>query len=64
MDGLRDKYQAELSEIALAWTIAQPSISAPIASATSTSQLDALIKAMSLKLEAEDVDLLSKVSQY
>ncbi|NNG99852.1 aldo/keto reductase [Acinetobacter sp. ANC 5414] len=64
MDGLKDKYQAELSEIALAWTIAQPSISAPIASATSTSQLDALIKAMSLKLEVEDVDLLSKVSQY
>ena len=64
MDGLKDKYQAELAEIALAWSMAQPSITAPIASATSTSQIDSLIKAMSLKLEAEDIILLTKVSQY
>lgn len=64
MDELKDKYQAELAEIALAWIIAQNSIAAPIASATSLTQLDSLIKAMSLKLQTEDVTLLNKVSQY
>lgn len=64
MDDLKDKYQAELAEIALAWTIAQNSITAPIASATSLTQVDSLINAMRLKLQAEDVTLLNRVSQY
>jgi aryl-alcohol dehydrogenase (NADP+) len=64
MDQLKQKYQAELSEIALAWTIAQPSIAAPIASATSAAQIDSLINAMHLKLEDVDIQLLSKISEY
>lgn len=64
MDELKDKYQAELSEIALAWTMAQPSITAPIASATSIQQLSSLVKAMTLKLDTADIQWLSQVSQY
>lgn len=64
MDQMKDKYQAELSEIALAWIMAQPSITAPIASATSKSQIDALYKATQLKLDAADVEILNQVSQY
>ncbi|RZG44720.1 aldo/keto reductase [Acinetobacter wuhouensis] len=64
MDELKDKYQAELSEIALAWTIAQPTITAPIASATTIQQLSSLVKAMTLKLDTADIQQLSLVSQY
>ncbi|WOE32239.1 MULTISPECIES: aldo/keto reductase [unclassified Acinetobacter] len=64
MDELKDKYQAELSEIALAWTIAQPSITAPIASATSIQQLSSLVKAMTLQLDIADIERLSQVSHY
>ncbi|WP_173912892.1 aldo/keto reductase [Acinetobacter sp. Marseille-Q1618] len=63
MDQFKEKYDAELSEIALAWTIAQPSITAPIASATSTTQIDALVKAINLKLEEIDIQLLTDISQ-
>lgn len=63
MNQLKDKYDAELSEIALAWTIVQPSITAPIASATSTIQIASLIKAMNLKLEEADIQLLTNISQ-
>lgn len=64
MDQLKEKYHAELSEIALAWTIAQPSITAPIASATSTAQIDSLLNAMQLKMDESDLAFLTKVSQY
>ncbi len=64
MDELKLKYKAELSEIALAWIIAQSSITAPIASATSAQQIDSLVKAMSLKLEETDLQLLTHVSQF
>ncbi|MBJ9984924.1 aldo/keto reductase [Acinetobacter sp. S40] len=64
MDQLKEKYQAELSEIALAWTIAQPTITAPIASATSTAQLDSFVNAMKLQLDSADIEWLTQVSQY
>lgn len=64
MDSLKEKYQAELAEIALAWIMAQPSITAPIASATSITQIESLVKATRLELDAEDIDLLNRVSQY
>lgn len=64
MDQLKEKYDAALSEIALAWIIAQPSIAAPIASATSITQVDSLAKAMQLKLDTTDIKFLSQVSQY
>lgn len=44
--------------------MAQPSITAPIASATSTTQIDSLLKATRLELHAKDIDLLNRVSQY
>lgn len=64
MDGMKDKYQADLSEIALAWSMAQPSITAPIASATSITQLDALYRATQVKLADEDIHRLNMISQY
>jgi aryl-alcohol dehydrogenase-like predicted oxidoreductase len=48
--------------VALAWIIARPSVTAPIASATSVQQLDSLIAATRLQLSAEDLKLLNEAS--
>ena len=44
--------------VALAWIVAQPGVSAPIASATAPAQLESLVAAASLTLSAEDVAAL------
>ena len=48
--------------VALAWIIARPSVTAPIASATSVAQLESLIAATRLQLSSEDMKLLAKAS--
>jgi len=52
------------AQVALAWQMARPSITAPIVSATSLEQVDELAKAAVLKLKDEDLRLLSEVSSY
>ena len=51
-------------KIALAWLIAQPSITAPIASATSLEQLQELIEATAVELDESSMDLLKEASAY
>jgi aryl-alcohol dehydrogenase-like predicted oxidoreductase len=48
--------------VALAWLLARPSITAPIASATSVEQLQTLIAGTQLELQAEAVALLDRAS--
>jgi aryl-alcohol dehydrogenase-like predicted oxidoreductase len=50
------------AQIALAWLIAQPTIAAPIASATSLAQLDDLMAAAHLSLPSEAIVMLNKAS--
>jgi aryl-alcohol dehydrogenase-like predicted oxidoreductase len=47
---------------ALAWIIARPSVTAPIASATSVAQLESLAAATRLQLSSEDLKLLNEAS--
>jgi aryl-alcohol dehydrogenase-like predicted oxidoreductase len=49
---------AKAAEIAIAWLLKKPGVTAPIASATSLSQLESLKKAAALKLDAEAMALL------
>lgn len=51
---------AKPAEIALAWLIAKPAVTAPIASATSLAQLESLVKAASLKLTDAQMALLDE----
>jgi aryl-alcohol dehydrogenase-like predicted oxidoreductase len=51
------------AQVALAWLMARPSVTAPIASATSLEQLEDLVRAMELELPAEAVDQLNAASQ-
>lgn len=56
--------RATPTQVALAWQIARPGITAPIVSATSLSQVDELAQATLLKLSNDDLRLLSEVSSY
>ena len=55
---------AEQASIALAWLLAQPTITAPIASATSVKQLDALFAAVDLQLSEAQLKTLTEASSY
>jgi len=63
-----DKVAAELNttpaSVAIAWLIARPSITSPIASATNLGQLKALIDAAELGLTKEGIDLLDTASAW
>ena len=50
--------------VALAWLLARPGITAPIASATSLEQLKALIASTELKLDPASIEALNKASTY
>ncbi|WP_275554937.1 aldo/keto reductase [Mixta sp. Marseille-Q2659] len=52
------------TQVALAWQIARPSITAPIVSATSLEQLNELVKAAQLRLNLDEVEKLTQASQY
>ena len=62
LDKVAAEYNATPARVALAWLIARPSITAPIASATKLDQLADLIEATKLKLDAEAIDLLNAAS--
>ncbi len=64
LDKVSKQHDATQAEIALAWIMAKPNVTAPIASATKLDQLDSLIKATQIDLRAEDMALLDKASAY
>ena len=63
LDEIAGETGAALATISLAWLMAQPSITAPIASATSVEQLKELIAAMELKLSPDQLDRLGEASR-
>ena len=62
LDAVAARHQATLAQVALAWLMGQPLITAPIASATSLEQLNDIMKAAALKLTADDRKLLDSAS--
>jgi aryl-alcohol dehydrogenase-like predicted oxidoreductase len=63
LDGVAAARQATPAQVALAWLIARPSVTAPIASATTVEQLQDITQAAQLKLTAEDVETLNSASE-
>jgi aryl-alcohol dehydrogenase-like predicted oxidoreductase len=53
MDAVAGRLNVKLSQVAFAWLAAKPSVVAPIASATKPAQLQELLAAADLKLDAE-----------
>lgn len=58
LDKVSAETAAKPAEIALAWLMAKPAVTAPIASATSLGQLESLVKSANLKLSAEQIAVL------
>ncbi|MFN3435621.1 MAG: aldo/keto reductase, partial [Sphingomonas sp.] len=58
MDAVADETGATHAQIALAWLIAQPGVTAPIASATRVEQIEDLLPAMTLALSKDQLDRL------
>jgi len=64
LDQIATARQVTPTSVALAWLIARPSVTAPIASATSLEQLDALITATTLDLDESEIAALDNASAY
>jgi aryl-alcohol dehydrogenase-like predicted oxidoreductase len=64
LDEVAEEAGAKQASVALAWLLARPSITAPIASATSVAQLESLAAAVELTLSAEAVEKLTQASAY
>ncbi|MDU4095402.1 MAG: aldo/keto reductase, partial [Pantoea sp.] len=52
------------TQVALAWQIVRPGITAPIVSATSMEQLNELVKAAQLRLNLDEVEKITQASSY
>lgn len=57
-------YHTSASAVALAWLLAQPTITAPIASATKESHLSAFVAALQIRLGEDALLKLNDASQY
>ena len=62
LDEVSAQYGATPAQVALAWLIARPGISAPIASARSMTQLQEILAATRLQLGTEDIAALNQAS--
>jgi len=62
LDNVSELYNSTPASVALAWLIARPSVTAPIASVTSLNQLQDLTRAAALKLDNEALSILDEAS--
>ena len=62
LDEVAAQHRAQPGEVALAWLMARPGVTAPIASATSVAQVDSLIRATQLSLRPADIATLDEAS--
>ncbi|MFE0016781.1 aldo/keto reductase [Mesorhizobium sp. NPDC059054] len=62
LDAVAGRHTVKPAEVALAWVIARPGVTAPIASATTPEQMASLVRAASLTLKPADIDELDKAS--
>jgi len=64
MDEISKQYNTTRAAVALSWLIQRPSVTAPIVSATSLKQLDSIIKAPELNLDANAIAFLTANSAW
>lgn len=64
LDTVSKEFNTTQASVAIAWLLAKPAVTAPIASATSTEQLETLINGINLKLTKEAVEQLDKASDW
>ena len=64
LDQAAKTHGSTATRVALAWLLAQPSVTAPIASVTNLDQLHELLSAADLKLDPESLEKLNQASAY
>ena len=64
LDETAEKHKTTHAAVSLAWLMAKPPVTAPIASATSVGHLKSFTAAAALKLSGEDVAKLDEASAY
>jgi aryl-alcohol dehydrogenase-like predicted oxidoreductase len=62
LEAVAARHNARPAEVALAWVIARPGVTAPISSATSVAQVDSLVRATELSLSEADMAALNEAS--
>jgi aryl-alcohol dehydrogenase-like predicted oxidoreductase len=63
LEEVAQRYEAKPGQIALAWLIARPSVTAPIASATNLEQLAELVEAAEIELDDDSIAKLNEASK-
>jgi len=63
LDEVAKRYDAKPVQIAMAWLIARPSVTAPIASATNLEQLAELLKSAEIQLDAAAIQQIDAASK-
>jgi aryl-alcohol dehydrogenase-like predicted oxidoreductase len=64
MDAVAAAHNATPAQIALAWILARPGVTAPIASATTVEQLHEIVGAVDLQLSEEAIQALDSASNW
>jgi aryl-alcohol dehydrogenase-like predicted oxidoreductase len=62
LDKVAAQHNSTPARVALAWLMARPSITAPIASATTLEQLEDIVRATELKLDGASIEVLNAAS--
>jgi aryl-alcohol dehydrogenase-like predicted oxidoreductase len=62
LDHVATTHSATVSQVALAWIMAQPGITSAIASATSVEQVNELLSAVEVSLRADEIQALNRAS--
>ena len=63
LDAVAGTVGATPGQVALAWQIARPSVTAPIASASTPAQLDELVGAARLRLDTPSIELIERATR-
>ncbi len=63
LDKMAREHQVSMATVATAWQVNKPEITTPIVSATNDKQLKDIVKAISLKLSTDQMNLLNVASQ-
>ena len=64
MDEVANALEVPLAQVAIAWLLHHPLITAPIASATSEKQLSELLNSTTVRISADHVKMLTEASAY
>ena len=62
VDKVAARHRSTPAAVAIAWLVARPGITAPIASATSVAQLDEVMKGATLELDPASIAELDRAS--